>query len=144
MLSGCELIDTENISLSSQDMKFAGEWTKIVFCVFQMIDWFLVFNATFSNTSAISWWPVLVNYPKRTTDHGQATGKLYHLRLRVECTLFVIYKAGHEPYFFRINHIHIQMTYLSSLNQRKTWIYGTSIRVDICIYAGKKNNRIIA
>jgi hypothetical protein len=25
MLSGCELIDTENISLSSQDMKFAGE-----------------------------------------------------------------------------------------------------------------------
>ena len=24
----------------------------------------------------------------RTTDHGQATGKLYHLRLRVECTLF--------------------------------------------------------
>jgi hypothetical protein len=25
--------------------------------------------------------------PARTTDHGQATGKLYHLRLRVECTL---------------------------------------------------------
>jgi hypothetical protein len=23
----------------------------------------------------------------RTTDHGQATGKLYHLQLRVECTL---------------------------------------------------------
>jgi hypothetical protein len=35
--------------------------------------------------------------PERTTDHGQATGKLYHLRLRVECTLFVIYKAGREP-----------------------------------------------
>ena len=29
---------------------------------------------------------------KKTTDPGQATGKLYHLRLRVECTLFVIYK----------------------------------------------------
>ena len=29
----------------------------------------------------------------RTTDNGQAAGKLYHLRLRVECTLFVIYKA---------------------------------------------------
>jgi hypothetical protein len=27
-------------------------------------------------------------YPERTTDHGQATGKLYHFRLRVECTLF--------------------------------------------------------
>jgi hypothetical protein len=26
-----------------------------------------------------------------------ATGKLYHLRLRVGCTLFVIYQAGHEP-----------------------------------------------
>jgi hypothetical protein len=45
--------------------------------------------------SAISWRPVLVveepEYPERTTDHGQATGKLYHLRLPVECTLFVIY-----------------------------------------------------
>ena len=49
-------------------------------------------NATFSNTSAISWQPVLVveeaGVPERTTDHGQATGKLYHLRLRVECNLF--------------------------------------------------------
>ena len=26
-------------------------------------------------------------YPERTTDHGQATGKLYHLRMRVEWTL---------------------------------------------------------
>ena len=52
---------------------------------------FWCFNATFSNISAISWRPVLVKkpeYPERTTDHGQATGKLYHLQLRVECTLF--------------------------------------------------------
>jgi hypothetical protein len=35
------------------------------------------------------------NKKERNTDHGQATGKLYHLRLRVECTLFVIHKAGH-------------------------------------------------
>ena len=52
-----------------------------------------MFNATFSNISAISWQPVLVmeeaGVPgERTTDHGQATGKLYHMRLRVECTLF--------------------------------------------------------
>jgi hypothetical protein len=33
-------------------------------------------------------------YPERTTDHEQATGKLYHLLMRVECTLFVICKAG--------------------------------------------------
>jgi hypothetical protein len=61
----------------------------------------IVFNATFSIISAISWRPVLVveepEYPERTTDHGQASGKLYHLRLRVECTLFVIYKAGRKP-----------------------------------------------
>jgi hypothetical protein len=53
---------------------------------------FLCFNATFNNISAISWRPVLVveeaGVPERTTNHGQATGKLYHLRLRVECTLF--------------------------------------------------------
>ena len=48
---------------------------------------FLVFNATFSNISAISWRPVLVveeaGVPgeSRTTDPGKATGKLYHLRL---------------------------------------------------------------
>ena len=36
-------------------------------------------------------------YPERTIDSGQATGKLYHLRLRVEFTLFVIYKAGANP-----------------------------------------------
>jgi hypothetical protein len=27
-------------------------------------------------------------HTERSTDHGQATGKLYHLRLPVECTLF--------------------------------------------------------
>jgi hypothetical protein len=48
---------------------------------------FWCFNATFSNISAMSWRPVLV-LDERTTDHGQTTGKLYHLRLRVECTLF--------------------------------------------------------
>jgi hypothetical protein len=47
-----------------------------------MIFAFWCFNATFSNISDISWRPVLVveetEYPERTTDHGQATGKLYH------------------------------------------------------------------
>jgi hypothetical protein len=63
------------------------------------------FNATSSNISAISWRPVLEakkpEYPERTTDHGQTTDKLYHLRLRVEFTLFVIYEAGREatPYW---------------------------------------------
>jgi hypothetical protein len=35
--------------------------------------------------------------PGENTDHGQATGKLYHLRMRVECTLFVIYKYDANP-----------------------------------------------
>jgi hypothetical protein len=51
--------------------------------------YFWCFNATLSNIAAISWRPVIVveeaGVPERTTDHGQATGKLYHLRLRVEC-----------------------------------------------------------
>ena len=35
-----------------------------------------------------SYWWKKPEYPERTTDHGQATVKFYHLRLRVECTLF--------------------------------------------------------
>jgi len=57
-----------------------------------------VFNATFSNSSTISWRPVLMvkepEYPERTTDHGKATGKLYHLRSRVECTLKALSHPG--------------------------------------------------
>ena len=52
----------------------------------------MVFNTTFSNISAISWRSVLVTeeagVPGENTDHGEATGKPYQLRLRVECTLF--------------------------------------------------------
>jgi hypothetical protein len=51
---------------------------------------FWCFNAIFSNISAISWQPVLVleeaGVPGENINHGQATGKLYHLWLRVECT----------------------------------------------------------
>jgi hypothetical protein len=47
-----------------------------------------MFNATFSNISAISWRPVLVVEETGVSgeNHRQAFGKLYHLR--VECTLF--------------------------------------------------------
>jgi hypothetical protein len=39
-------------------------------------------NATFSNISAISWRPDLVVEEAGVTyRHGQATGKLYHLKL---------------------------------------------------------------
>ena len=42
------------------------------------------------------WWKK-PEYPERTTDHGQATGKLYHLRCESSAPYFVIYKAGREP-----------------------------------------------
>ena len=49
-------------------------------------------NATFSNISAISWRPVLVveeaGIPGENHRHGQATGKHYHLWVKVECTRF--------------------------------------------------------
>jgi uncharacterized linocin/CFP29 family protein len=61
MLSECELIDTENISLFSQNMKFVGEGVK------------------------------------------QTSHKLHIVSSRL--------------IFFGINHIHIQMTRLSFLNQ---------------------------
>ena len=51
--------------------------------------------------SAISWRPVLVVEEARVPGENHrpwaSNGKVYHLRLRVECTLFVIYKAGREP-----------------------------------------------
>ena len=48
----------------------------------------MVFNATFNNISVISgdqfqWWKKS-EYPERTTDHGQATGKMYHFINRVK------------------------------------------------------------
>ena len=49
-------------------------------------------NATISSISAISWRPVLVveeaTVPGENHRPGAETGKLDHLRLRVECTLF--------------------------------------------------------
>ena len=51
----------------------------ILFISSVIIDWFdfWCFNATFSNISAISWRPVFSGgRSRRTTDHGQATGKL--------------------------------------------------------------------
>ena len=57
-----------------------------------LIDLFIVLNATFSNISAISWLPLLVAEEAGVSGENhrpwQETGKLYNLLLRVECTLF--------------------------------------------------------
>ena len=53
------------------------------------VDRLIVLNTTFSNILAISGRPVLVVEEAGVLgENHQATGKLYHLRLRVECTLF--------------------------------------------------------
>jgi hypothetical protein len=52
---------------------------------------FWCFNATFSNISAISWRPVLV--VEEAGVSGQATGKLYHLQLRVECSFYCNFQS---------------------------------------------------
>jgi hypothetical protein len=64
---------------------------------FYFFFYFCCFNATFSNISAISWRPVLVVEEAGVPDHGQATGKLYHLRCESRAPFFIIYKAGREP-----------------------------------------------
>ena len=43
MLSGCELIDTENISLPSQNMKFGSEWAKRTSHKFHILSSRLIF-----------------------------------------------------------------------------------------------------
>jgi len=58
--------------------KFSPNHQKIVYIKLKYICMFEVDNIR----------QIFFLYIERTADHGQATGKLYHLRLRVECTLF--------------------------------------------------------
>ena len=61
------------------------------FCMIDLIDLLCLMplSAIFQlyHGNQFQWWKK-PEYLERTTDHGQATGKLYHLRLQVKCTLF--------------------------------------------------------
>ena len=68
-----------------------GYW---FFLILRMFDWILelfrkceiFYFLIFLNFCVFT--PLSAEYPDRTTDHGQVTGKRYLLRLSVECTLF--------------------------------------------------------
>ena len=65
-----------------------------IFFQIDLIYCFIVFHATFSNISSISWRPVLVVEEAGVPGENHRPW-FYDFRLRVECILFVIYKAGH-------------------------------------------------
>jgi hypothetical protein len=52
-----------------------------------------VFNANFKQYFSY----IKPEYPERTIDHGQSIGKLYHLRLQVECTFLYFTKPCAKP-----------------------------------------------
>ena len=60
---------------------------------------FLVFNATFINISAISWWPVLVveEAGREPPTMGKQLVNFITCGCKSSAPFFVIYKAGHEP-----------------------------------------------
>ena len=97
-------------------------WLRLI-KAFDLI-WCLVFNATFSNISAISWRSV--KWWKKLSTRGEppTMGKqlvnFYHLRLRVECTIFVIYKAVHEStsYF----HVYVHSDVSTSQSFPHSWL----------------------
>jgi hypothetical protein len=98
-LSGIEplqgfLMSTLTFKSSIYLLGYDDHTTKGIISIYDWFDW-LIFcvltplSAIFQlyHGDQFQWWGK-PEYPERTTDHGQATGKLYHLRLWVECTLF--------------------------------------------------------
>ena len=90
----------DNRNILDKDFQLPQEWYRVWSrddqkqCFVPTL--FLLFFCALTPLSAIFqlyhddqfyWWKK-PEYPERTTDHGQATGKLYHLRLQVECTIF--------------------------------------------------------
>jgi hypothetical protein len=67
------------------EIQYVGQKTKEL-DKFYVYVWFMVFNATFSNISVISWSSVLLveeymEYLEKTIDLSQVTDKLYHIML---------------------------------------------------------------
>jgi hypothetical protein len=74
-----------------------------------------------------------LEYPERTTNHGQATGKLYHLRLRVECTLFCNLQSRvwtHTVLVIGLEISSVYIFYLMSIN----YTHYMFVRNELCIH----------
>ena len=60
---------------------------RIMACLTFLVGWLNLFNATFNNISASSWWRKS-EYPGKTTDLSQVTDNFYHIMLTfVKCCI---------------------------------------------------------
>jgi hypothetical protein len=90
--SSCSTSGTRCVNLVT-DLMTSREWRKDqeAFTISGTYPWSFVtqiFHNGRPSHGGQFWWWKKPEYPERTTNHDQATGKLYHLRLRVECTFF--------------------------------------------------------
>jgi len=76
-------IKTRNMEKKSKKDSALIHWLTDLLCLTPISAIFQLYHGDHQ----FLWWKK-PEYPERTTDHEQATGKLYHLQLRVECTLF--------------------------------------------------------
>ena len=97
----CSTSSNRRVTVKRHEFHAILKWYRTPVCSNKYI-WFIVFNATFSNISDISWRPVFCGGRTRSTQREPSTiGKQLVSFITCDCgssaSFFVIYKAGHEP-----------------------------------------------